>query len=58
MTNTALRAGAEKAQTIIFISNAHEKFYNEKLKEVRNQDVYHKALCYCKRKCESGSDGF
>ena len=47
MTNTALRAGAEKAQTIIFISNAHEKFYNEKLKEVRNQDVYHKALCYC-----------
>jgi hypothetical protein len=29
MSNTAL--GAEKA--IIFISNAHEKFYYEKLKE-------------------------
>lgn len=47
MTNTALSAGAENAQTIIFISNAHEKFYYEKLKEVREQDVYHKALCYC-----------
>ena len=47
MANTALSAGAEKAQTIIFISNAHEKFYYEKLKEVRNQDAYHKALCYC-----------
>ena len=36
MNNTAL--GAEK---IIFISEAHEKFYYEKLKEVRYQDVYH-----------------
>ena len=43
MSNTAL--GAEKA--IIFISEAHEKFYYEKLKEVRYQDVYHKALVYC-----------
>ena len=42
MNNTAL--GAEK---IIFICEAHEKFYYEKLKEVRYQDVYHKALCYC-----------
>ena len=32
---------------IIFISEAHEKFYKEKLKEVRYQDVYHKALIYC-----------
>jgi hypothetical protein len=40
MSSTAL--GAKKA--IIFISNAHEKFYYEKLKEVRYQDVYHKAL--------------
>ena len=40
MSSTAL--GAEKA--IIFISDAHEKFYYEKLKEVRYQDVYHKAL--------------
>ena len=37
MTNTALGAGAEKAQEIIFISEAHEKFYYEKLKEVRYQ---------------------
>ena len=47
MNSTALGAGAEKAQEIIFISEAHEKFYYEKLKEVRYQDVYHKALCYC-----------
>ena len=32
---------------IIFINEAHEKFYYEKLKEVREQDAYHKALCYC-----------
>ena len=43
MGSTAL--GAEKV--IIFISEAHEKFYYEKLKEVRYQDVYHKALVYC-----------
>ena len=42
-SSTAL--GAEKA--IIFISDAHEKFYYEKLKEVRYRDVYHKALVYC-----------
>lgn len=47
MSSTALGAGAEKAQEFIFISEAHEKFYYEKLKEVRYQDVYHKALCYC-----------
>ena len=47
MNSTALGAGAEKAQEIIFISEAHEKFYYEKLKEIRYQDVYHKALCYC-----------
>ena len=45
MSNTALRAGKEKA--IIFISDAHEKFYYEKLKKVRYRDVYHKALVYC-----------
>ncbi len=32
---------------IIFISQKHEDFYYEKLKKVRQQDVYHKALCYC-----------
>ena len=47
MSSIALGAGAEKAQGLIFISEAHEKFYYEKLKEVRYQDVYHKALCYC-----------
>ena len=45
MSSTAL--GAEKAREIILISDAHEKFYYEKLKEVRYQDVYHKALVYC-----------
>lgn len=47
MTNTALGAGAHEAQKIIFISKAHEEFYYEKLQEVRYQDEYHKALCYC-----------
>ena len=31
MNSTALGAGAEKAQELIFISEAHEKFYYEKL---------------------------
>ena len=31
----------------MFKSNAHEKFYYEKLKEVQYQDEYHMALCYC-----------
>ena len=44
MNNTALGAENNKKQTINFISEAHEKFYYEKLKEVRYQDVYHKAL--------------
>ena len=47
MNNTALRAEKTKEQEISFISKAHEKFYYEKLKEVRYVDVYHKALCYC-----------
>lgn len=52
MNITALGAGADKAQNIIFISEAHEKFYYEKLNEVRYQDVYHKALCYCLGICD------
>ncbi len=44
MSNTALGAEKTKKKRIIFISEAHEKFYHEKLKEVRYQDVYHKAL--------------
>lgn len=47
MNSTALGAGNTKKENIIFISDAHEKFYYEKLKEVRYQDVYHKALVYC-----------
>ena len=55
--NTALGATAKKEGKIIFISDAHEKFYYEKLKEVRYQDVYHKALCYCLGICgEHGGD--
>lgn len=46
-TITALGAATKKGANIIFISEAHEKFYYEKLKEVRYQDEYHKALCYC-----------
>ena len=42
MNSTAL--GARK---ITFISEAHEKFYYEKLELVRHKDVYHKALIYC-----------
>lgn len=47
MNSTALGAENTKKEKIIFISDAHEKFYYEKLKEVRYQDVYHKALVYC-----------
>ena len=35
MNNTALGAENNKKQTINFISEAHEKFYYEKLKEVQ-----------------------
>ena len=44
MNSTALEAKKEK---ICFISEAHEKFYYEKIPKVREADVYHKALCYC-----------
>lgn len=37
----------DKKDGIIFISQAHKKFYFEKLREVRYRDVYHKALVYC-----------
>ena len=46
MNSTALGARAENAQKIIFISDAHEKFYYEKMELVRHKDVYHKALIY------------
>ena len=35
MNSTALGAENTKKENIIFISEAHEKFYYEKLKEVR-----------------------
>ena len=37
MSSTALGSRAEKAQELIFISEAHEKFYYEKLKESKRQ---------------------
>ena len=39
MNNTALGAENKKEQTINFISEAHEKFYYEKLKVVLCQDL-------------------
>lgn len=36
-----------ETEEIVFISNAHKQFYCEKLKEVKVQDAYHKALIYC-----------
>ena len=47
MNSTALGAENTKKESIIFISEAHEKFYYEKLKEVQYQDEYHMALFYC-----------
>ena len=41
MNNTALGAVSNKKENIRFISEAHEKFYYEKLKEVR----YVEAVC-------------
>ena len=46
MNKTALGAKNTKKQEIVFISEAHEKFYYEKLKEVRYQDVYHKETAF------------
>ena len=43
---TALSAATKKNDNLVFISEAHEKFYYEKLTEVRYQDEYHKALIY------------
>ena len=42
MNSTALGA---KKENINFISEAHEKFYYEKIQKVREADVYHKVLC-------------
>ena len=39
MTSTALGAKETKKENIIFISDAHEKFYYEKLEEVRHSAI-------------------
>ena len=46
MNSTALGA-TNKESGILFISEAHEKFYYDQLQKVQEQDEYHKALCYC-----------
>lgn len=46
MNSTALGA-TNKESGILFISEAHEKFYYDQLQKVQDQDEYHKALCYC-----------
>lgn len=46
MNSTALGAANKTESGIMFKSNAHEKFYYEKLREVQYQDEYHMALCY------------
>ena len=47
MNSTALGATNKTENGIMFKSNAHEKFYYEKLKKMQNKDEYHMALCYC-----------
>ena len=47
MNSTTLSATNKTENGIMFKSNAHEKFYYEKLKKMQNKDEYHMALCYC-----------
>ena len=47
MTDLTLERKKNEKDNIVFINEEHEKFYYEKLEEVRYQDVYHMALCYC-----------
>ena len=46
MSNTALRAEVQDANNthMVLANKEHEKFYYEKLRQVREQDCYHKAL--------------
>lgn len=46
MNSTALGATNEESG-ILFISEAHEKFYYDQLQKMQEQDEYHKAHCYC-----------
>lgn len=45
VTNT-LKFPNGKINHVKFKENAHENFYNEKLRQVRHPDVYYKALIY------------
>ena len=49
MNSTAIgaRNNTEIEKKISFISEAHERFFYEKLSQVRYQDEYHIALVYC-----------
>lgn len=47
MSIETLDTRVDEDRKIFFSSDAHEKFYYEKLKESRCKDVYHKALWYC-----------
>ena len=47
-----MKSTALGAENIIFISDAHEKFYYEKLQEVRYQDVYHNKTPYTGTSCD------
>ena len=52
MNGTAVEAkNTESRQKINFISKSHEKFFYEKLSQVRYQDEYHIALVYCLGLC-------
>ena len=48
MNNTALRAEVQSTSNthMVFANEKHDKFYFEKLEQVRYQDCYHKALIY------------
>jgi len=48
MNNTAVRAEALSANEthMVFVNEEHERFYREKLAQVRCQDAYHMALIY------------
>lgn len=49
MNSTAIGAmnNTESEKKISFISEAHERFFYEKLSQVRYQDEYHISLIYC-----------
>jgi len=42
-----IRGNASDIQSIKFRNMEHKIFYIDSLLKCRNQDVYHKSLCYC-----------